>query len=806
MLQNGGDVNNTLFGLIVSWSDGFVSNWVRQKDNNVWIMTVTICPPAHGKKGNKYSTDSHVVVMGLSKHCHGKVVSVTLDEIAELEKGVMRLMYQDGRPKLVNVSLTIVSSVTVSILGCSCSLLVLTLHLSSTKLAFVSDKLERNALTSTLGCTGNTSKRGLYAALFKQHLVPSCSQCNAARVRRVLFGDTTSLADTNCRLCCDWDYDSERGAWEQVWPVGDGFPTQTIDDDILLAVGVAWPSHRKIPIGTYIKPVKQSFPWMISGVRIALLAYAIGAWPTLKQVRMYLLSFAISSKNVIDVVESFAKHLKKEVKAISNQADRISYLQGELQIENLVERGVIPHMWDQDSIVIDMFLEEPMHGLFLGVNGTIYDVMEQFMAKQANKAGFERHINRYLFDIRDFKVSFCRVREFPKAMWISENHVATSRLIRFIYGHYFSVITVKDNSAVEAAMRMVTSFDVMVSQLMFDGDDDEIDLELTRDVVKLFLSCCVEFATHLSQSGNCEFLEKANFLSLLNLVDQVIQYGSLRKWWGGSFESDIGKIKSELKFLRKSQSFLATKLAATRKAFYHTKISNQWFGKKDEVENRTKKQTFDAHRADSIASIISRFNEGDVISVFRLKDSKSWFASFGRDKLVLRVVRFFLPDNSISHEVLGTNYHRFELDPHCYAPDRSEIDANITEFGLMLPIPPGLVEATGFYSIVTNKWTSLDSEGNTSLPKLPVSLFGSMLPPESLESLVGRHIAVLYQYIDEKTSETGLDWYCGEILAYDKRRKHLQIMWEDGDTDCIRLNLDKYGDIHEEGGWKIIQK
>ena len=106
---NGGDVNKTVYGLIVIWSDGFVSHWIRQKDNNVWIQTVTICPPANGKKGNKHATDTHINVMGLSKHNHSKNVSATLDEISELEKGVMRLSYQGGTPRLVHTSVGVVS-------------------------------------------------------------------------------------------------------------------------------------------------------------------------------------------------------------------------------------------------------------------------------------------------------------------------------------------------------------------------------------------------------------------------------------------------------------------------------------------------------------------------------------------------------------------------------------------------------------------------------------------------------------------------------------------------------------------------
>jgi hypothetical protein len=47
--------------------------------------------------------------MGLSKHNHSKVVSVTLDEIEELEKGVKRLSFQDGKPTMVNTSFAVVS-------------------------------------------------------------------------------------------------------------------------------------------------------------------------------------------------------------------------------------------------------------------------------------------------------------------------------------------------------------------------------------------------------------------------------------------------------------------------------------------------------------------------------------------------------------------------------------------------------------------------------------------------------------------------------------------------------------------------
>lgn len=585
-----------------------------------------------------------------------------------------------------------------------------------------------------------------------------------------------------------------------MWPVPNGFPTEPIDDNVLLAVGVNWPSHRKVPVGSHVKPVKQSFAWMVSGVKIALLAYAIGAWKALKMVKTYLLSFAMSSKHVIDVVESFAKYLKKELKSISNEDDRNTYLKTALETQNLVERGIIPAIWVKDSIDMSMFLEEAMHGLFLGVTATIYDVMEQFMATESNKARFERHINQYLFDIRDFRLHFCAMKEFPKSLWISENFVAQARLTRWVYGHYFALMNVKDAAVIEPAMRMVCSLDVMIAHLM-NGEDD-IDLQLTGEVIKIFLSSCVEFGKHLS-SDNCDFVEKSNFFSLLNLVEQIIDTGPLRYWWGGRFEADIGKIKPELKYLRKSQSFLATKLAAARKAFYRKDITDRWFG---DTEQTRKKSSFDAYRADSAGTIVSRYNSGEVMSVFRLNtDERVWYSAFGKERDILKVVRFHIPEESIGKEHFGTIYHHFEIDSHYYQTSKAVTEANIAEFGLMLPIPPD--DTVGMYSIITNQWRSLNIKGTTSLPELPHSLFGLMALPDKIdESFVGFHLSILYRFVDDETNECGLEWYDCQISEFNEATDELTVIWEEGGVDRLQLSLRDYGNRHKEGGWIFVEK
>ena len=45
----------TKYGFFLLWSDGFVRTFVKQKDNSVWIITITI-PDPDGNATSKYHT------------------------------------------------------------------------------------------------------------------------------------------------------------------------------------------------------------------------------------------------------------------------------------------------------------------------------------------------------------------------------------------------------------------------------------------------------------------------------------------------------------------------------------------------------------------------------------------------------------------------------------------------------------------------------------------------------------------------------------------------------------------------------
>ena len=101
---NGGDPDNTLYGSIAIWSDGFVVAWVKQKDNSCWTLTLTLCP-TEGMKPK----DTHAIALGLSKGDHSDTVSHVMEQLEPLENGVVRLWSSGGRLRLVNTAFAVVS-------------------------------------------------------------------------------------------------------------------------------------------------------------------------------------------------------------------------------------------------------------------------------------------------------------------------------------------------------------------------------------------------------------------------------------------------------------------------------------------------------------------------------------------------------------------------------------------------------------------------------------------------------------------------------------------------------------------------
>ena len=94
MKEQNPDNKPTKYGSFVLWSDGFVRSFVKQKKNNVWILTVTFADP-NSCATSKFHT--YCLAVGKSSDNHQPVIDYFLKEIETLSKGIYVFCAREGR-------------------------------------------------------------------------------------------------------------------------------------------------------------------------------------------------------------------------------------------------------------------------------------------------------------------------------------------------------------------------------------------------------------------------------------------------------------------------------------------------------------------------------------------------------------------------------------------------------------------------------------------------------------------------------------------------------------------------------------
>ena len=159
--------------------------------------------------------------------------------------------------------------------------------------------------------------------------------------------------------------------------------------------------------------------------------------------------------------------------------------------------------------------------------------------------------------------------------------------------------------------RMINSLQVLICLLMTPRNTSGDDIDL---YVKLFLSSCDRYSKGYYDSNNAPFWTgKGNFVSLLNLKDQINSFGSLRWYWEGTNERFIQPVKVVLVSLRKSIGYLKKKMHLIRKLNVMTMLKEQvqQIEMKDSTVGKNIKKW---HRYDSIQEVKERFNRGCIMS------------------------------------------------------------------------------------------------------------------------------------------------------------------------------------------------
>ena len=495
---------------VTFWSDDFEVNHTRRNRSSTWVKTMTINASKDTAISKHYST---VIALGHKGDNHDTINAHINDELIALQEIKLYYVFQKD------------------------STIPVIVH----PLAVLADRPERCTLNSTLSYSGKSTRRWLYSSLVPAKKISSCQQCYQNRLHNYFVLEKKNIR--KCNRCSDFDYLTESKSADFCAPKN--YPT------------VKHPKSPSLPLGRDIVknpntdslfPIKLSYNVLTCGVKAACFNLNSKQWKV-SETRTYLKTLGVSSSLTDDVV----KHALTSSPESSDPYVNMKLLS-------------LPSIWTNGLFQMEQYLETPMHHLFEGIIKSLVDITMDFLKFHKQWSKFCEIVNPLLIDIESLKLDYCRseifwgtTTDYKPTGWIAENYLAYARINLVLLG-YIDDIKISLPKALIEFKQMIHSSFVLVANLM--SRFDKVDYEEISDLIKIFLSTCNHFDHEFGYSEPNEpfWYRKSNFISLLNLPDQMREYGSLYSCWEGTKERYIQYIKPLLNNKRKTGSFLRKKL------------------------------------------------------------------------------------------------------------------------------------------------------------------------------------------------------------------------------------------------------
>lgn len=429
MTDNGSlpkEIEETSIGWIYLWSDSFLRCFIKQKENSVWILTVTICPPGEDISSGLYT---HVLAMGKSSEDHTPVREFYLEEMMTLMKGFK--CYHGEVNKIINVAFGNV-----------------TIH---------ADRPERHEWLNTRK-EGTYGKVSGYAVNISEERFPACRQCYRNHVLDML--GNTNQQRSYCRgHCLNWTLDPSSPS-QKTDEVGQNYPKSAGELSSMVPEG-------REPGVDKIGPVKLSEDWLRMACTLAYEARRTGLW-TKANLTEYLRTCNVKGSR-IEIIDDIAETDKRKGKISKPEM----YLPKVWWLIGLFHRFRFPNL--------------PMHALFHGMIPDFMDIVHHLLSHQKRFTNFCAYANSYLDEIASFGLDWCKVKQLPKAAWVAENCLGYTRLISFLYGGYLLNFPLNNElrEHVDNLKRMLNALQALMSILM---SKDAADKTTIDNHMKLLMS------------------------------------------------------------------------------------------------------------------------------------------------------------------------------------------------------------------------------------------------------------------------------------------------------------------------------
>ena len=518
--ENNGELNHMSI-LITDWHDDFEPNsQAKQNKGSVWVYTVTILGPPGTKNDGKYT---YPIALGTKSSNHDHILAMIQNEIKELRESNTQF-YHRGLKKMIPVKV---------------------LHLLS-----IADSPERRGKNYiSLGNGDYTARWGYAANVHKisKHL-PHCKVC-----LKKLLNRTDVSEDKRCSQCLKWNFDAY------------GHPL------------LNYPLPKIHPENKSLRaPIKQTFDNLTHLIRSSVLD---------------LKSSKVSSKECDSILKCYGinEELRINVIEFANNHNTDSNID--------VDTILPPHWKHKSGSLNETYIDAIMHLVFYGVaKGSINDI-STYLKRKLKHSSFMRYVNEITSEIVDMKLDWCKVllyKEGTFGAWVAENWLGYIKICKWVYGSLDTVAedaryvpptkplskwTKKENEEwlkvrgllvtcssnevkalvkeymqrengppdklppkggiLKNVLNVVNSMMRMISLIMSKSVTKEVVIECERSI-KIYLTMVHRFDIALNGDSGRKFtwVSKSNYLSLLNIPQQMNLYGPMRCYWEGGYRGE----------------------------------------------------------------------------------------------------------------------------------------------------------------------------------------------------------------------------------------------------------------------------
>ena len=520
--------------LLAIWDDGFDPSSMNNGIGSLNACTVSAIDFALGNV-SRLNAFTDVVSLSRSTEDHDAVLGKLLAELQQLKKPFKSYHKHKGECYVI-----------VRVLNCN------------------RDRVQRNKVNFTLAHNGNCTQRWKYVLQPKgedRQRFYSCEMCTKRSLISVIDvkQGRTSLSQPQIVVCAECDNFDVLCPTSQEVIIPSECPTN------ILKFSPTPPNYVPISIkNRRRKSFQHTMPELVRATKVAAYNLSLKNWSGVES-DSYLREIGINSYVQVKVrkLAKKLKHLHKE--EIMSYFSQNGY------------SDCVPNVWRFDDVCdIDSNIDPIMHMVFEGI---VKVIVKEVFPTSFSLFGVKNQcmdlIQEQLILLQGMSIEWIRTERLSKKKLLptgykGDNFVAISRVLTNCISHVEEAIIQKGGGEMEERLRgyrcleqFVCTCRCMICRIMCDECDENsiIDLDVH---IKLFLTWSEKYCTTVE---NRELVDtfislKGNFLSLLNIPNEMTLFGPLRRYWDGDYEKFVRSMKEVLPggIHREGSSTLVSKL------------------------------------------------------------------------------------------------------------------------------------------------------------------------------------------------------------------------------------------------------